>query len=120
MRQLLSISLLFVLCGCASFERYGVTIDEAETIRYFSIGSHNKVTGGRTDVRLDVPIEGVPVGVEAGGTGFLTSKRIHLGKIGTIEYYELGSRNENLDDIQGVIESIPGEFYEYRQFEKGE
>lgn len=100
--------------GCASFEHSGVTIDKAETLRIFSIGSHNKVTEGRTDIVLSVPVEGVPVRLDAGGNGFLTRKNISIDEVDSVEYFEVLSRNE---DVPIDLSTIPKEFFEYQQFQ---
>ena len=118
MRQLLSITLLFVFIGCGSFIRESVHIGKAGNLKYFSMGSHNRNSvGNRTDVGLSVPIEGVPVRLDAGGNGFLTAKNIRIDEVDSIEYFEVLSRNE---DVPIDLSTIPKEFFEYHQFQEGE
>lgn len=117
MKRAITIFVISGLCACASFNHSQITVDDARIMRVFSIGSYNKVNGdARTDLALSAPVEGVPVRLDIGGNGFLTAKEIHFGKIGTFEYYSLGSSNENLTGIDQIIKAIPEEFFEYRQF----
>lgn len=118
MKQLLSIALLFVFIGCASFIRESVSIGKAGNLKYFSLGSHNRNSvGNRTDVGVSVPIEGVPVRLDAGGNGFLTAKNIRIDEVDSIEYFEVLSRNDDVKDLAGALKAIPEEFFEFQQFQ---
>lgn len=115
-QNIVILSVFLVLSSCASFNREGVYIDKAKNLSYFSIGSHNiQSVGNRTDLDLGVPIEGIPVDVKIGGNGFLTSRNVHIKEIEDIKYYELASRNQDIQNIDEIIEVIPTEFYMYDQ-----
>lgn len=108
-------AVLFV--SCASFTKEGVYIKEADNLKYFSLGSHNRNSvGNRTDLGTNVPIEGIPVRLDVGGNGFLTDKKIRIDKVKDVEYYEVLSRNEDMGDIETAMKLIPKEFFEYSQF----
>lgn len=112
----LSLSILLFV-SCASFTKEGVYIKEADNLKYFSLGSHNRNSvGNRTDLGASVPIEGIPVRLDAGGNGFLTDKKIRIDKVKDVEYYEVLSRNEDMGDVGTAMKSIPKEFFEYSQF----